>query len=87
MTRCAACNRILKAPESIANGMGPGCLRKSMRASAGPDLFAMARAEAIQALQAAADVCLGMGVVVNLSIENAGGEGRCGTAPEETNGG
>lgn len=69
MTRCAACNRPLKLPESIAAGMGPGCLRKSVRASAGPDLFAQVRQVAIETLKAAASECAALGVKFQLTIE------------------
>lgn len=69
MTRCAACHRPLKSPESIANGMGPECLRRSVQASAGPDLFAQARQVAIDTLKAAAAECAALGVKFELSIE------------------
>jgi hypothetical protein len=69
MNRCSLCRRPLKDPDSIAQGMGPGCARKAARAGSGPDLFAQVRAEAIEALRAAAESCRGLGVVVNLSIE------------------
>ena len=67
--RCQACHRPLKHPDSIAAGMGPGCLRKSVQASAGPDLFAQARQAAIDTLNAAAAECAALGVVFQLSIE------------------
>lgn len=69
MTRCAACHRPLKSPDSIAIGMGPGCLRKAVHDSAGPDLFAKARQAAIETLKAAAAECTVLGVTVSLSIE------------------
>jgi hypothetical protein len=49
--------------------MGPGCLRKSVQASAGPDLFAKARQAAIETLKASAAECAALGVTVSLSIE------------------
>lgn len=69
MNRCLSCRRPLKSPESIASGMGPSCLRKSVQASAGPDLFAQARKVAIVTLKAAADECAALGVVIELRIE------------------
>lgn len=69
MARCEACHRPLKSPESIANGMGPECLRRSVQASAGPDLFAQARQVAIETLRAAATECSALGVKFQLTIE------------------
>lgn len=69
MTRCTACRRPLKHPDSIANGMGPECLKKSLLADAGPDLFTKVRTESIEALKAAAAECTALGITVSLSIE------------------
>ncbi len=67
--RCSACRRPLKSAESIAQGMGPECAKRAARAEAGPDLFALARTTAIEALKAAAEECRALGVIVNISIE------------------
>lgn len=66
MARCSACHRPLKDPDSIAQGMGPGCARKAARAGSGPDLFAQVRAEAIEALKKAANDCAALGVRVTM---------------------
>lgn len=69
MTRCAACRRPLKDPDSINRGMGPGCARKAARASQEPDLFSQARSVAVDTLKAAVEECRALGVGVELSIK------------------